>query len=932
MSASLIDKVLDSSYFLSMLSHLTHWMVLVCFFSSFAIVGGCDSSGTVSDPDLCEGVECSGHGACEIEAGVASCACDPGYEADGLACLLACMDGDGDGRGENCEAGPDCDDSDSSVWEDCDDTPPSVPTGLDAEVISHERIDLSWEVASDDVGVTGYRVRIDSVVAGTSLVPSFSVTGLTAQTIYGFSISALDAAGNESAFSAEVQATTLAAPAEVVPHGLTELFARKARSVGADYAVAELEDSANHFHWQPETVMFVDPQTGHETWRMCQTPGLSSYYHNDIGLSPWSADGRRMAFASRRPTNAFVSDWWLWMIVDTSGANLRTTIDAANRVADSRNAYFHWSPQAPDLYYEIGTGAASPQNSPEELFVTTVDDTGVSTQLLLTYPEAVKLDKMISADGRKLLVSSYDESWVYPTSVVPSSSINVPAGYSIDRDLALYGTTPTEYATAHDRYYAGDGSWYFIMPIGGSNRAWWRMRSAGSAADGGALCDNADFPVTDPDYDFGECWPDNADDGDHPDPFGSGYWSHFVPDRWGRHALHSCCCLDVCWADPGIGPGVWDIQNQVYTVPTFGGGASHHDWKGFSDWTVSSGSTGEAIDQVVYTQKYDEPTSQIKVVRTFRGYDGGDDYQVMVRPGQSPDGTKVAWHGEMLNAGSNAADIFWSVTQYPSPPSDLAAESALGGGVELNWLPPRYTERGWPYAGTSPVLDARGWPSLDAEGRELGEPLFARELRRYHVWRSPNGYDGWQEVGQVEAEYAVTHAQDPDLYFLAPVFGGARVGTGNPISFVDQPGDGTFHYAITSEEHSGLESRQLSAVLEVLLTGGEVTGQQLSSAAGIRGFWVTPPVAPTGLTVSPGASAGHYRLDWTESTDDKVRFYNVYYAETNAPEINQAHRMASLVVGTSGYYDWLGSSTGAHYALTAVDRQGNESLPIFATP
>ncbi len=896
------------------------------------MAGGCGTVHLVSGPDACESVTCSDHGTCEVEAGAATCVCDPGYEADDVDCVLACADADGDDRGANCDAGPDCDDTDSSVWEDCDDTPPSVPTGLNAVVISHEQIDLSWNVASDAVGVAGYRIRTDATVAGTGVAPSFSVTGLAAQTTYGFTVSAFDAAGNESAPSSETQATTAAAPVEVVPQGLTELFARKARATGTDYSVAELEDSTNDFIWQAETVMFVDPETGHETWRMCQTPGLSSYYNNDIGLSPWSADGRRMAFASRRPTNAFVSDWWLWMITDTDGGHLRTTIDAANRVADSRNAYFHWSPQAPDLYYEIGTGAASPQHSTEELFATSVTDTGVSTQLLLTFPEAVKLDKMISADGRKLLISSYDESWVYPTTTVPTPAIDVPAGYSIDREPGIYGTTPTEYATAHDRYYAGDGSWYFIMPIGSTHRAWWRMSSVGSAADGGAFCDNTDFPVTDPAYDFGECWPVNADSGDNPDPFGSGYWSHFVPDRWGRHALHSCCCLEVCWADPGIGPGVWDIQNQAYTVPTYGGGASHHDWKGFSDWTVSSGSTGDPIDQVIYTQKYDEPGSQITVVRTFRGYDGGDQYQIMVRPGQSPDGTKVAWHGEMLNAGSNAADVYWSVTHYPSPPTDLAAESAAGGGASLSWLPPRYTERGWPYAGTSPTLDALGWPVLDADGRELGEPLYAREVRRYHVWRSPNGYDSWQEVGEVAADYAVSHAAEPDLYFLAPVVGGARVTAGNPILFIDQPGDGTFHYAVTTEEHSGLESRQLSDVLEVVITGGAVTAQQMSSPTGISGFWATPPAAPTGLTVIAATPAGHYRLSWTEPADDKVRFYNLYYAEAAAPEITQARRVASVVVGTSGYYDWLGSAAGAHYALTTVDRQGNESAPVFATP
>lgn len=906
---------------------------------ALATAQGC-AVGTFTGPGSCDGITCSGHGTCAVVSGSAGCACDQDYEAQGLDCVRVCHDADGDGHGERCTAGLDCDDTDNGIWDGCDLTPPSAPTGLAAVVISWAQIDLSWTASSDGSGddsgddseVAGYRVLIDTIVAGTSTSTSFTARSLAAETTYTFAVSAFDAAGNESALSAPVVAATLPLPTEDVPQGLTELFSRKARATSADYPISALEDSNDHYRWQPETVMFVDPQTGHETWRLSQTPGLSTYYHNDIGLSPWSADGKRMAFASRRPTNAFTADWWLWMIVDTDGTHLRTTIDAANRLADSRNAYFHWSPQAPDIYYEIGTGAASPQHSAEELFVTTVTDTGVSTQLLLTFPEAVKLDKMISADGRRLLVSSYDEAWVYPTTVVPVPAIDVPDGYSIDREMATYGTTPTEYATAHDRYYGGDGSWYFIMPIGSSHRAWWRLRHLGSAGDGGAFCDNGDFPVTDPAYDFGECWPENADSGDDPDPFGSGYWSHFVPDRWGRHALHSCCCLEVCWAAPGIGPGVWDIQHHQYTVPTFGGGASHHDWKGFTDWNVSSGTTGEPIEQVVYTQKYDEPGSQITVVRTFCGYDGGDAYQILVRPGQSPDGTKVAWHGELLNAGNNAADVFWSVAYYPAPPTDLSAASADGGGVRLSWLPARYTERGWPYAGTSTARDGLGWPALDSEGREQGEPLYAREVRRYHVWRSANGLDGWQEVGQTNAEYAVTYADDADLYMLHPEVSGSPVAGDNPIVFTARPGDGGFYYAVTAEEHSGLESRRLSEVLLIVVANDQVTAQQVAAPAGINGFWTVPPAAPSGFSVTAQAPAGHYLLTWTEPADGQVRFYNIYYAADLQPEVAQAARMASVAAGTSRYYDWLASPAGAYYAVTAVDRHGNESVPVYATP
>jgi hypothetical protein len=42
--------------------------------------------------DPCEGQDCSGHGTCVAENGAATCDCDAGYEADGLACVEETVD------------------------------------------------------------------------------------------------------------------------------------------------------------------------------------------------------------------------------------------------------------------------------------------------------------------------------------------------------------------------------------------------------------------------------------------------------------------------------------------------------------------------------------------------------------------------------------------------------------------------------------------------------------------------------------------------------------------------------------------------------------------------------------------------------------------------------------------------------------------------
>ncbi|MGG6313938.1 lytic polysaccharide monooxygenase [Paenibacillus macerans] len=75
-------------------------------------------------------------------------------------------------------------------------------------------VSLMWNASSDNVGVTGYRIYRGSALAVT--VPGtqtdFTVTGLAAGTSYTFTVRAIDAAGNESAASNAVQATTAAAP------------------------------------------------------------------------------------------------------------------------------------------------------------------------------------------------------------------------------------------------------------------------------------------------------------------------------------------------------------------------------------------------------------------------------------------------------------------------------------------------------------------------------------------------------------------------------------------------------------------------------------------------------------------------------------------------------------------------------------------------
>ena len=101
-------------------------------------------------------------------------------------------------------------------------TPPSAPSDLAATAATATRVELSWTAASDDTGVTGYRVYRDGAVrAAVGQVTSASDAAAPAST-YAYTVTALDAAGNESAPSASASATTPAdTAAPSVPSNLT---------------------------------------------------------------------------------------------------------------------------------------------------------------------------------------------------------------------------------------------------------------------------------------------------------------------------------------------------------------------------------------------------------------------------------------------------------------------------------------------------------------------------------------------------------------------------------------------------------------------------------------------------------------------------------------------------------------------------------------
>ena len=87
---------------------------------------------------------------------------------------------------------------------------PTTPTNLMAVPASSAQITLSWRASTDNIGVAGYRVFRDGQQISTTATTSYADSALSPSTAYSYTVSAYDAAGNVSAQSGTVPATTSA--------------------------------------------------------------------------------------------------------------------------------------------------------------------------------------------------------------------------------------------------------------------------------------------------------------------------------------------------------------------------------------------------------------------------------------------------------------------------------------------------------------------------------------------------------------------------------------------------------------------------------------------------------------------------------------------------------------------------------------------------
>ncbi len=131
-----------------------------------------------------------------------------------------------------------------------DTSPPTAPSGLHVTGHTSTTVSLAWNAATDNTGVTGYRVQLlagSTTLAGTTASTAFTVTGLSPSTTYTFDVVATDAAGNVSPPSNQVSATTDSGSTT------TDLALRRPTSESSHtqvYACANATDGDPNSYWE----------------------------------------------------------------------------------------------------------------------------------------------------------------------------------------------------------------------------------------------------------------------------------------------------------------------------------------------------------------------------------------------------------------------------------------------------------------------------------------------------------------------------------------------------------------------------------------------------------------------------------------------------------------------------------------------------------
>lgn len=317
-----------------------------------------------------------------------------------------------------------------------DTTAPSIPTNLVATPASATQINLSWNASSDNVGVSGYRVYRNGTQIGTTASANYSDTGLSPATSYYYTVSAYDAAGNNSSQSGSVTTSTYSSSSADT----------SAPSIPTGLVVSPVSSSQINLSWNASSdnvgvTQYVIYRNG------TQIATISGTSYSDTGLSASTGYYYTVAALDAAGNNSGQSGsvsgtTYSSSSSDTSVPTVPTGLSASPVSSSQINLTWYASSDNVGVsgyrIYRNGTQIASTGS-------TSYSDTGLAASTGYTYTVAA----YDAAGNTSSQSSSISATTLATGSTVTTSSYTVPPTVEIGPDgtILLHGFTVTSVGT-----------------------------------------------------------------------------------------------------------------------------------------------------------------------------------------------------------------------------------------------------------------------------------------------------------------------------------------------------------------------------------------------------------------------------------------------------------------------------------------------------
>ncbi len=285
---------------------------------------------------------------------------------------------------------------------------PTAPSGLAANNITENSMDLSWNASTDNIGVTDYEVYQDGGLIATVSSLTYQVTGLSAETSYSFYIIAKDAANNSSATSNVINPSTLEPDTEV-PTAPTNL------------AASNITQSSIDLSWDASTdnVGVTDYEVYQDTNLIATVQTLT---HQVTGLNPSTAytfyviakDAAENSSAQSNSVNATTDE------LDTEAPSIPLNLLASNITTTSVD--LNWDASTDNV------GVASYDIYQDDVLITNVGSTsyqvtGLSEETIYSFTVRAKdAEGNTSTDSNEVAVLTLANN---PSGYCASASTNV---------------------------------------------------------------------------------------------------------------------------------------------------------------------------------------------------------------------------------------------------------------------------------------------------------------------------------------------------------------------------------------------------------------------------------------------------------------------------------------------------------------------------